>query len=358
MRRVSRLVLVGAGHGHLSVLRALSEITLSPATEVVLINPDLYQTYSGMLPGWMMGYYTLEQCQIRLEPWIKRAKLYFIQDQVIGLDANHQILKLKNHSDLDYDWLSINTGSQTQLGSWANDSVIPIRPLNDFIHAWQAIREKQPPVLTIIGGGAAGIELAFAAREALPETRICLVASHLLTGHSEGVINKTKSLLEQLNIQWYQSKVERLVGNRVELENQTQWNSDATIAATGAKAPDWLQNTGLALAPDGFIQVNAYQQSVSHPTVWAVGDISSRPDTQRSGVHAVKGGEVLAHNLVQLLTRYPARFQPYRPRKRSLYLLACGQHKAILSWGRFCLQGHWVWRWKNKIDTGFMRTWL
>jgi NADH dehydrogenase FAD-containing subunit len=353
-----RLVLVGAGHGHLSVLRALATSTLAPDIEIVLINPDLYQTYSGMLPSWMMGYYSLEQCQIRLEPWLKRTTLTFVQDQVIGINANTQVLQLKNHSPLYYDWLSINIGSQTQLGTWANDTVIPIRPLNGFIDYWQQVLSEPPEVLTILGGGAAGVELAFAARERLPNTEIHLVASTLLKGHSVNVITTTQSLLKQRNIQMHYTKVKYLQGSALHFADNSRLESTAMIAATGAKAPEWLKDSGLALEVDGFIQVNPYQQSTSHTNVFAIGDISSRPDIQRSGVHAVKGGKVLAHNLIQVLTQSTPTLIPYKPRKRSLYLLVCGNHQAILSWGRWSTYGKWVWWWKNKIDTEFMKKWL
>lgn len=354
---MKRLVLIGAGHGHLSVLRALANTVLSTDIKVILINPDLYQTYSGMLPSWIMGYYTLEQCQIRLEQWIQRAKLNFIHDSVIGLDANQQVLQLKNNAPLHYDWLSINTGSETQLGTWANDNVVPIRPLNRFINYWREVLQQKPKVLTIIGGGAAGVELAFAAREALPSTTIHLVASTLLNGHSTSVVNNTEYLLKQHNIQLHQAKVEYLEDSTLYLNNGSTLKSEAIIAATGAKAPKWLKSSSLNLANDGFIQVNQYQQSTSHNNVFAIGDISSRPDIQRSGVHAVKGGKVLATNIIEVLTQPNPQLKLYQPRQRSLYLLACGQKQAILSWGRLSTTGHWVWQWKNHIDTQFMREW-
>lgn len=355
---MKRLVLIGAGHGHLAVLRALAAQSLPPDIEVVLINPDLYQTYSGMLPGWMMGYYTLEQCQIRLEPWIKRAKLTFIHDSVIGIEANTQVIHLKQHPALPYDWLSINSGSQIQLGAWANEQVMPIRPLNGFIHYWTQLVEQPPPVLTVIGGGAAGVELAFAARERLPQTSVHLIANRLLAGHSPQVINHTESLLKQRGINIHYTKVDAVEGNTLYFTEQGSLESQAILAASGAQAPTWLKSSNLALALDGFIQVNTYQQSISHPNVFAIGDISARPDIQRSGVHAVKGGTVLAHNIMQILAHTNLPLLAYKPRKRSLYLLACGQYQAILSWGRWSTDGHWVWWWKNKIDTDFMNKWL
>ena len=46
--------------------------------------------------------------------------------------------------------------------------------------------------------------------------------------------------------------------------------------------------------------------------------------------------------------------QPYRPQRRALNLLACGERYAIASWGGWSAEGAWVWRWKDRIDRGFI----
>jgi NADH dehydrogenase FAD-containing subunit len=73
----------------------------------------------------------------------------------------------------------------------------------------------------------------------------------------------------------------------------------------------------------------------------------------RSGVHAVHAGPVLAKNLLSALTG--AAFKSYSPRRRSLYLLALGDGRAVMSWGCFSAEGGWAWRWKDHIDRRFIR---
>ncbi|MDP3844388.1 MAG: hypothetical protein Q8Q81_17780 [Oxalobacteraceae bacterium] len=64
---MKRLVLIGGGHAHLSVLQALAR-EKSADIDVVLVTPGSHQNYSGMLPGWMAGHYTQPQCRIDLQP--------------------------------------------------------------------------------------------------------------------------------------------------------------------------------------------------------------------------------------------------------------------------------------------------
>ena len=71
------------------------------------------------------------------------------------------------------------------------------------------------------------------------------------------------------------------------------------VAALGSGAPDWPRMGGLACDDSGFIAVDRHQQSLSHPNVFATGDVAARQDRDipHSGVHAVFAGPVLAANL-------------------------------------------------------------
>mgnify|MGYP006190449647 CR=1 FL=1 len=137
--------------------------------------------------------------------------------------------------------------------------------------------------------------------------------------------------------------------------NGQQLSADRVIMATGTAAPEWTRASQLACDQDGFIQVGATHQSTSHPNVFAVGDICQRVDqpVAHSGVHAVHAGAVLADNLLAYLAGTALR--PYQPKARSLYLLSCGTPYAIACWGRYHLEGAWVWRLKQQIDHRFVR---
>ena len=90
------------------------------------------------------------------------------------------------------------------------------------------------------------------------------------------------------------------------------------------------------------------------PTLKAVGDVSEREDHPhpRSGVYAVRAGPPLAHNLLAAHLGQPLK--PHWPPQHTLNLLSCGTGHAIASWGPFHAEGAWVWRWKDRIDRGFM----
>ncbi len=360
---MKRLILVGGGHAHLSVLHALAKHR--PAVEVVLITPGTHQTYSGMLPGWMAGHYTMAECQIDLRPLAQAANAELILDRVAGMDAEWQRVTLGDGTQLDYDLLSLDVGGETNL-SWLEtlgERLLPVRPLGGFVQRWTEIVNEAGKQrnfrLIVVGGGAAGVEIAFAAQHAFKQhgshATVSLVTSDkgVLQGHTPGVAKRVRDLLTRRGIELHEAQAVG-VEDGVLLGTGRRLPADIVIASTGSTPPRWLQTSHLALDERGYISVNATHQSISHPNVFAAGDVCTRTDIvmAHSGVHAVFAGPVVAHNLIASI--HHGKFISYRPRKRSLYLLATGPKHAIASWGPLSAAGHWVWRWKNHIDRSFM----
>src|SRR5487761_2755416 len=98
--------MAGGGHAQLGVLRALSQHKLD--IEPILITPSRYQMYSGMLPGWMAGHYTLDECRLDLLPLAQEAGARVIFASACGVDAAHNYLYLSDGSSAEYDLLSLD----------------------------------------------------------------------------------------------------------------------------------------------------------------------------------------------------------------------------------------------------------
>lgn len=359
---MKHLVLIGGGHAHLAVLKALAK-QANPKLRLSLITPTPTQTYSGMLPGWLAGHYHLADCQVNLRPLVTAAGGELILDQVTQLTTHQQLVTTAGGQVLAYDLLSINTGSETALPDpIANENILAIRPLEGLIKAWPQLlkqAQQQPTYqLAVLGGGAAGVELALAIQYAFqqqsPTAQVHLVAPQLLTDHAPAVQKRVYKKLLEAGVQWHASRAQFEPTGLI-LNTGAILPVQQVLAATGAKATTWLSHSGLTLDSAGYIKVNPQHQSLSHPNIFAAGDVCSRPELEfgRSGVHAVYAGKVLAHNLPAYLAQAPLR--SYRPKQRSLYLLATGSKTAIASWGRFSASGAWVWHWKNHIDQSFMQ---
>src|SRR5258706_14294699 len=171
---MKRLVLIGGGHAHLSVLEALAR-ERPAGVEAVLVTPSQFQIYSGMLPGWMAGHYVQAQCQIDLQPLAKAAHICMVTNRIVGMDADRQCVRLPDGRQLEYDFLSMDVGSEIDVSSLekAGEKLLPVKPLDAFFEAWPRIlstaREKAGYRLVVVGVGAAGAELALAARHSFTQ---------------------------------------------------------------------------------------------------------------------------------------------------------------------------------------------
>ena len=69
---LKNLVLLGLGHAHVQVLRGLAHSR--PADlNLTVIAPRPLAVYSGMVPGFVAGHYTAEQCRIPLDALLERS---------------------------------------------------------------------------------------------------------------------------------------------------------------------------------------------------------------------------------------------------------------------------------------------
>jgi pyridine nucleotide-disulfide oxidoreductase family protein len=361
---MKRLVLAGGGHAHLAVLSALARSPLN-GVEVSLVTPALKQAYSGMLPGWIAGHYTRAEIEIDLEPLARRANVTLLRDSIGAMDANRRCVALSDRRHLDYDVLSLDIGSEIDT-SWLEtlgDRLLPLRPLGEFLERWPGVlataHDRPGFRIAVVGAGAAGIEVALAVRHAFDRERIDgkvgLVAPQdkFLVGHSPGARRRAADWVRHAGVELHDGHAVGTCDGLL-LPDGGTIPVDCVIAATGAAPPSWLQVSGLRLDEQGYVAVDACHRSVSHNHVFAAGDVCSRDDRHfaRSGVHAVRAGPVLAANLAAVLAGQPLR--EYWPRRRSLYLLACGPRAAIVSWGNLSAGGRWAWRWKDRIDRRFV----
>lgn len=373
---IQKLLLLGAGHAHVQVLAQLAQNR--PADlDVTVLTPYPFQTYSGMVPGLVAGRYSGQDCQIPLEPLFKAAGARWVQGRVTALDAAAQTVQVApaggNKSapaQLAYTRLSIDTGAiidrhklDADMPGAAARALI-VRPIEAFAALWPQVLElaqKQAVSLAVIGAGAAGLELIFAAEQRLRGACPAGASFTLVTGGGEPAANYPEGVrlrvLRQLKRRGITVLREACTGvdkGVLCLGNGASLRCDVPILAIGTHAPAWLQGSGLALSDSGHVLVNAAQQSTSHPNVFAAGDVATRADAPhpKSGVYAVRAGPVLARNLMAAHNGQPLK--AWRPPQRTLNLLSCGAGHAIASWGPLHAEGAWAWRWKDRIDRAFM----
>ena len=355
---MKRVVLVGAGHAHAQVLK--DWCTSPPAgAELWVVSPHALAPYSGMVPGWLAGHYRYEDICIDFAALAAAAGAHWVGDELVALDPKQRRLTLGSGRLLEYDLLSLNVGSTLRPPPSPAVPVLALRPLGELRLRWDAAlatisrsAAKRPVTVTAVGGGAAGFEALLAVRQRVRQMQprstvhLSLVSAgvELLPGMAPGAAGHARRTLASL-----QATVQ--LGKRC--DDALPAATDLMLWATGAESHDWQRACGLAVSAPGWIRIDRHLRSISHPEVYATGDCAAwEQPLPKAGVFAVRMGPVLSHNLRAALgTQAPV---PYTPQRRVLSLLATGDRRAIASWGRWSAEGAWVWRWKDRIDRGFI----
>jgi NADH dehydrogenase FAD-containing subunit len=352
------LVLAGGGHAHLVALRQWVKQRWQAPPGSILINPDTLSWYSGMMPGLIAGRFMQTDCAVSLASLCEATGIELCLDEVLGVDALAQQLRLASGRLLAYQCLSLNTGS-LPLSIEHSDGSLPevaAKPFSGFIQhfrQWQA----SPPAkgLAVVGGGAAAFELALALRTSLPTVPVSLLSGQvLLASHAAGVRRRAISFLAAANISLYEAcAVTHISDGSLLSHGRVICKADAVVLATGAGALPWYKESGLDTDDAGFIRVSATLQSIGNANVFAAGDSASLPGSQRSGVYAVRHGAVLRRNIPALINQQA--LVGYRPQKQALALLATTDGGALMSYAGFSAQGRLPGLWKDYLDTSFIR---
>ncbi|MGE0873809.1 MAG: selenide, water dikinase SelD [Burkholderiales bacterium] len=368
------IVLVGGGHSHVGVLKRFGMRPV-PGVRLTVICRDTHTPYSGMLPGYIAGHYDYDDVHIDLSRLATFAGARFFHDEAIALDRAGRRVICRNRPPVRYDKLSINIGSTPSTASVAGAAhhAVPVKPIHAFNERWLALLERVRRHtgrlrIAIVGAGAGGVELALAMQYRLQnelramgrdpgELRFHLLEAGplILPTHNDAVRAAFRRVLDARHVAVLcNADVTEVSAGHLQLSSGGVVETDEVVWVTRAEGAPWLRDTGLELDESGFIRVTPTLQSVNDADVFAAGDIASMVDTplEKAGVFAVRMGPPLARNLRLALEGRP--LAAYRPQRRWLALISTGDRYAVASRGMLCLQGRWVWRWKDWIDRRFM----
>ena len=351
------LVLIGGGHAHALVLRMWGMRPL-PGVRLTLVNPYPAAAYSGMLPGFIAGHYGRDDLGIDLVRLARFAGARLVLSCATGIDRENRRIAVEGRPPVAYDIASLDIGitSGMDLPGFAGHAV-PAKPLDSFARRWAAFADGGGGPVAVIGGGAAGCEIAMAARHRLgPGAQVTVIeASAPLAGTGRGARQAILAALRDTGVTLLAGVPAAAVHpGAVLLADGREVPSAFTIGAAATRAAPWLRDTGLALE-DGFVAVDAFLRTVTDPSVFAAGDIAhfTHAPRPKAGVFAVRAAPVLFRNLTVALTGRGA-MRHFRPQGDYLKLVSLGAKRATADkWG-LSATGGWVWRWKDRIDRRFM----
>lgn len=375
LKNLKNLVLIGGGHSHAIVLKLFGNQPVA-GVNLTLITPDQYTPYSGMLPGHIAGFYNYFQCHIDLRNLSNFANAQLYLDQVVGLDLENNQVFCANGSVVNFDILSLDIGSTpAKLSvSGAAEYTIAAKPVKQLLEHWYKLQKmvsenpQKPLSISVVGGGSGGVELALSMLAGLQKLGIENLTIHLWQRTGELMPNHHPTVRRIMEDVLINKGVKLHLGENVcelapKRDNQLEITSESGFRlkcnqvfwVTQASAANWVKDSGIATDEKGFILVNDNLQSISHPLIFAAGDIATMINYHlpKAGVFAVRQGKPLYENLRRLILH--KSLKPYKPQKEYLSLIGIGDGRASATRGNFTLPPHQLlWHWKDCIDRQFM----
>ena len=343
---------------------------LVPSVELTVVSLDDYHHYSGMVPGYLCGTYPEEAITVDLSALTQRAGGQFIKAQAIGLDPHRRTVQLADADPIEYDLVSFNLGSQAvgaEVEAVKQHAVL-VKPFSQATHLRQRIQklseEKQDGIcyVAVVGGGAAGFEVACALDAVLAQARrqrkvaLFEASAGILDGYSDRFRNRAEHILDQKKIAVCTGqRVCRVHSNAIELEDGSTIPSDLTVWLSGAAASPVFHSSGLSLDDRGFLLVNNALHAIDDIHIFGVGDcatLAAYPHTPKAGVYAVRQGPVLWQSLTASLNNSP--LPRYEPQSGFLSILNTADGKALLRYKNVVSYSRWAWKLKDWIDRRFM----
>jgi len=368
MRNPARVLLVGAGHAHVEVLRQAA-VRSRPTAEWVLAVDANPAIYSGMLPGFVAGQYRAGELAIDAVALARRAGAEVVLEAVRRVDAEGRRAVTASGREIAYDFASLDVGSGVA-GSdlpGVGEHALPVRPIQRLVAGVEHLiarargaSERQPFRLLVVGAGAGGVELTFCFEARLRAeigggVQVTLLdrADAILPGAAPSLARRVLRAARRRGIRLeLGAQVESLDSGWARLGGGRRLEADAVVWSPGPAAHPFLRESGLPVDARGFVRVRPTFQVEGSDHLFAVGDCASLAGMQKAGVYAVRGGPILAENLRRRAEGRALR--AYRPQREFLSLLNLGDGTAIGAWRGISFEGRWGMRLKDWIDRRFV----
>lgn len=326
------LLIVGGGHASLPVIK-MGRKWKKQNIHIKLISAKPYLIYSGALPQYMAGFYEWDQTAINLKKFCKHYDVPFTVAEVISVDENRKTVTTSGGNNVSYDFLLLNAGASTK-PILEGENVSPVKPMSKLLDLRQNIVSGSVQNLLIIGGGAAGSELAMNLSHPKlafrPNITILDKNDRLLSSFPDKLSAQVTALLRNRG-------VTVMTGTEGSPDFVKQFNQ--TILAAGNRPESVSMSHNFKTGEHQRILTEETLQVNGCPVVFAAGDMAdvNEENYRQIGVHAVKQGLLLRRNLRAAILG--EKLNGYKPYVVNPLILSNGPDSAFFVIGSLVLKG-------------------
>jgi NADH dehydrogenase len=292
-----RVIIIGSGFAGLTALTKLAKSGLA----VTLVDRNSYSTFQPLL--YQVATAGLTSADVAYPTWTAahKTRTRFRKGEVTSIDTTARQVLLADGAALDYDYLILASGVSAAFfgvtGAADNsfslytrrDAIVLRNQLMAELERRSVAGNDSQLAITIVGGGATGVELAGTLAElrniALPASfplidpgriRVTLIelGPALLAPFAERLRDYARRQLVERGVDVkLGTKIERVEHDRVVLSDGSELASDMTVWAAGIAGPQWIGKLGLPTGRGGRILTGTDLRVVGQDRIFAAGDI-------------------------------------------------------------------------------------
>jgi NADH dehydrogenase len=323
------VIVVGAGFAGLSAVAGLRKAGL----RVTVIDENLYSTFQPLLYQVATGGLNPGDVSYPVGGFASRRGTRYVRGRLAAINASARSVALADGRALTYDYLIIATGvsanyfgvpgaEEHTFGLYTRADALVLRDhiMNGFERLSADESEKSSFAITMVGGGATGVELAGTLgelrsdvlRATFPDVspsrvqvRLVEMGPELLMPFDPGLRAYTARQLKRRGVELLLGTRILSVGpDRVVVEKGDPLPSDLTVWTAGVAASSAVGSWGLPQGHNGRIVVGP-DLRVAEPSgrIFAAGDIAVNPDdpSPQLAQPALQEGRHAAEQIVALV---------------------------------------------------------
>ena len=358
MTDTARVVIVGAGFAGLSAVGQLRKAGL----HVTVVDKHLYSTFQPLLYQVATGGLNPGDVAYPVGGFTFRRGARYIRGELVAIDQARRVVRLEDGREIEYDYLVLATGvsanyfgvqgaAENTFGLYSRTDAIVLRDhiMNGFEWLSADPDGRREFAVTVVGGGATGVELAGTLgelrndvlRATFPDVdparlhiRLVETAPELLMPFHPKLREYTRRQLVKRGIDIrVNTTIRQVTKDQVLLADGSWHRSDLTVWTGGVAAPGSVASWGLPEGKAGRLIVGPDLQVQGADRIFATGDIAldEKNPAPQLAQPAIQQGKHAAGQIVHLLRGEPT--EPFHYHDKGT-MATIGRRSAVVQFPR------------------------
>jgi NADH:ubiquinone reductase (H+-translocating) len=333
----AHVVIIGAGFAGLNAVTGLRKA----GARVTVIDKNLYSAFQPLLYQVATGGLNAGDVSYPVGGITTRRGARYIRGEVTAVDAGERLVRMAGGREIEYDYLILATGAsanyfgvkgaeENTFGLYTRADAIVLRDhiMNGFEWLSADPEAKRDFAVTIVGGGATGVELAGTMGElrntvlratfpdvdpARVQIRLVEMAPELLMPFDPKLREYTRKQLVDRGVDIrVNTEIKEVTPDRVILADGTSLPSDLSVWTAGVAAHHGVANWGLPQGKNGRLLVEPDLRVRGSDRIFAAGDLAlyQQDPSPQLAQPAIQEGKHAAAQIVHLLHGDPT--QPFK----------------------------------------------